>query len=170
MMIEILLAISAIASAVAALSALFVAWKAPKAAAQFAEDIKSRNENSKYIQSQKMFIFSELMKARGVQITREAVAAFNLIDLVFLESTTVRDAWAELYSAYSKAGNHSGIVDDKLNFLLREMAADVGLSADLRPADLERYYYPNALANEDNARSAQLKVIIDSIPKDEEAK
>ena len=155
--------IAAVASAIAALAAVFATWNAPRSAASYAESLRKRNEREEEIQRQKLYIFSELMKARGVQITREAVAAFNLIDLVFLDSQIVRDSWAELYSAYTKRGPPSPVIDDKLKNLLKVMAQDVGLSESLRPADFERYYYPMALAEEDRARTAQNQALLANV-------
>ena len=161
--LDLLPAIAAVASAVAAIAAVIVTWNAPRSAARFAERLRVENERFEQTKRQKLFIFSEVLKARGVQITREAVGAFNLIDLVYLDSPKVRDAWAELYSAYTKGNMPGGVVEDKMNSLLKAIAEDIGLAENLRPADLERYYYPNALANEDRARSAQLQAVLDSV-------
>ena len=104
------------------------------------------------------------MRARGVQITRDSVASFNLIDLVFKDSQKVRDAWAELYSAYGKLNETPNIyITQLLTSLLRVMAEDLGLSEDLRSADFERYYYPTALAEEDRARIAHQKAVISQL-------
>lgn len=160
----ILLTVAAMASAVAAIVSLFVAWLAPTKAAALAEKIRTENERHNEVRRLKLYIFSELMKARGIQITRDSVSAFNLIDLVYKDSSDVRDAWAELYSGYNRhADVPSAYIDQSLTKLLRVMAADLGLSSDLRSADFERYYYPNALAEEDRARSAQQKAILQQI-------
>jgi hypothetical protein len=161
---EAVSAVAAVASSISAIVALIVVWRAPIAAARYSEDLRVRSERQNEIRKQKYLIFSELMKARGVQITREAVAAFNLIDLVFVDSPKVKDAWAELYSAYGRFNSvHPSIIEEKLLNLLRTIAGDIGLSDELRSADFERYYYPQALAEEDRARALQQKSLIAQI-------
>lgn len=160
----LLAAIAALGSAVAAFVSLFVAWRSPKSAAAFAEELRSQNERTSEIRRLKLYIFTEIMKARGIQITRDSVGAFNLIDLVYKDNTDVRDAWAELYSGYNRIHNvPQAYIDQSLTKLLRAMAQDLGLSGDLRSADFERYYYPTALAEEDRARSLHQKAFLQQI-------
>lgn len=149
--IETMPVVAAVASAIAAVAALVVTWRAPRAAARYTEELRRSSAKDDEQRRLKLYIFSELMKARGVQITRDSVSAMNLIDMVFAESPGVRDAWAELYSAYNNPPRHS-TAPEKLNALLKVMAADIGLSNDLRSDDFERYYYPNVVAEEDYAR------------------
>lgn len=153
---DILVAIAASASAVAAICSVVVTFFAPMKAAEKAERLRIENDRSQQLKAQKLFIFYELMKARGVQITRESVAAMNLIDLVFLDSKSVKDAWADLYSAYSARGDVLPLASDKLKNLLKEIALDIGLDAKLGVSDLERYYYPDAIANEDRVREQNI--------------
>lgn len=163
----------AFASAIAAIAAVIATWRAPTAAAKMAEMLRVNSERASEVRRLKFYIFSELLKARGVQVTRDAVAAFNLIDLVFKDSNEVRDAWAELYSSYNRAGAGdypSAFVAQNLTRLLKEMAKDLGLSSDLKSADLERYYYPNALAEEDKAKSLQQKQVIDGLTRNDSDK
>lgn len=48
----------------------------------------------------KMQIFKTLMIARVYSYTRESVEALNIIDIVFSDDKSVRDAWAKLYDSY----------------------------------------------------------------------
>jgi len=158
---EIVSAIAAVASSIAAIVALIVVWRSPIAAAKYAENLRLRSEKQNEVRRQKLLIFSELMKARGIQINRESVAAFNLIDVIFIDSPHVKDAWAELYSGYNRLNNmHPSLVEDRLLKLLQAVADDLGLSEKIRSADFERYYYPKALHEEDRARSLQQRSLI----------
>src|SRR6056297_2675998 len=89
--------IAALCSAIAAIAAVIVTWRAPRSAAKYAEELRLVSSKVEEGRRLKFHIFRELLKARGVQITRESVAAMNLIDLAFCKSPMVRDAWSELY-------------------------------------------------------------------------
>lgn len=147
-------ATAAVASAIFAVIAILNTWLAPRYLARYAERVRRRAEQEAEVAKQKRLIFAELMKARGVQVTRDSVAAFNLIDLVFIDNAKVRDAWAELYSAYShQPPAPPALTSDKMLSLLRAVAEDIGLGGSFRTADLERYYYPNLLSDEDTAKA-----------------
>lgn len=153
-------AIPAIFSAIAACAAAYATWFGPVRAARLAEELRRQQDAQLEQRREKMKVFLRLMETRATRIDKDSVAAFNLIDLVFIESPSVRDAWAELFSAYSNPVQNFQYQRDKLLALLRAMATDLGLASDLRSADFERIYYPNALVHEDRARVAQQKAAI----------
>lgn len=134
------------------MAAVFVTWNAPRSAAKCAEKLRAQNEAANARRNQKFSIFNELMKTRGIRVTREAVEAFNLIDVVFKDSPKVKDAWAELISLYNRfEATPPALIDEKLLALLKEIAEDLSLAEQLRSADFERFYYPTAIAEEDRA-------------------
>ena len=155
-LIDALPTIAAVSSAIAALAALFVAWRAPIAAATYAEALRASGAKQDQERQLKFFVFSEMLKARGIRITGDSVAAMNLIDLAFSDSPSVRDAWAELYTAYSTPGRET-FAQEKLHRLLLAMAEDIGLSSSLRTDDFERYYYPNILAELDGRTAPEMR-------------
>ena len=159
-------AVSATAAAISAafaLLAILTNWIAPRFLAHYAEKVRRQAEREAEVARQKRFIFAELMKARGIQVNRDAVAAFNLIDLAFIDNAKVRDAWADLFSAYRHIPPApAALTSDKMLALLRAIADDIGLGDRFRTADLERYYYPQVLSDEDQAKAyRQRKEIIE---------
>jgi hypothetical protein len=142
---QMLSAIAAVASAIATIFAAYAAFRVPKSAAEFAEQLRRESEKGQERQRQKFIIFATLMQERSAIYTEDGVRSLNLIDVVFHDSRAVREAWAELYLALNTPGTN---FDDKLRGLLATMANDIGLGDRLGTTDLSRVYTPNALAQE----------------------
>jgi len=104
----------------------------------------------------KLSVFGQLMEQRAAWYSERAVQAFNLIDIIFIESRAVRDAWAEFFASLDE---NKGIPEHEKNrrfrALLLTMAKDLNLDDGLRLDDFERVYYPTALAEEHNLRILQ---------------
>ena len=62
----LLAAVAAMASAVSGIVLLIVSWRAPHAAATLAEELRKVNEKSSETRRLKLYIFAELLKARGM--------------------------------------------------------------------------------------------------------
>lgn len=160
-MTEAFLAFAAGASAIAAIASAVVAWQAPRSAARLAESLRRENEAADESLRQRRVILSELLMVRRGRIARNATAALNLIDIVFAEDRSVRDAWAELYSAYGKKPLPAQeFIEDKMNSLIKAMCKNMGLKSTLTPADLERFYYPQVLEDEDVAEDARRRLLV----------
>jgi hypothetical protein len=129
------------------------------AAAEAAEELKRKNDDANERKRLKMWIFSTLMQERAYLATIDGVRALNLIDVVFRDAGNVREAWANLFLAYStdsKVPEHAK--DERLRNMLKEMAADIGIADKLRGDDLGRVYYPQAIAEEEELRQLERKV------------
>jgi hypothetical protein len=88
--------------------------------------------------------------------TTEGVRALNLIDVIYYDCRTVREAWAELFLSFDaskKMPQH--VQEERLRKLLIAMAADLGVADQLRSDDFGRVYYPNALAEEERVRQLE---------------
>ena len=132
--------ISLLAVAISVGSA-WVAWKAPQAAAQLAEDLRSASARVDLKRS----LFLTLMQERAAPFTPEAVKAFNAIDVVFVDAPTVRERWAMyLKSKDLRQRVPPAMVQQRLTELLAAMATDIGL-AGIGAHDLERSYAPDYL-------------------------
>ena len=57
-------------------------------------------QNRAEIRKDKMQIFKTLMTSRIYGWTPESVNCFNIIDIVFADDKTVREAWKDLYDKY----------------------------------------------------------------------
>jgi hypothetical protein len=90
------------------------------------------------------------MQWRKATFAEKPVQALNVIDILFHDVKPVRDAWADLFAAYNDqrlSTNEGGrIREDKLNILLRAMAAHLGYARQFSMADFERVYNPDVLA------------------------
>lgn len=153
-------AFSAIATAIAA----FAAWIGPRSAAKLAEVMRQKSEVANERRRMKLWVFTTLIQERAAYYSSEGVKAFNLIDVVYNESRTVRDAWADFHSAMDTNNNvPDHAKQEKFRFLLSRMAVEIGLADQLRADDLNRVYYPNALAEEEHVRSLERKSAIDRL-------
>ena len=82
-------------SALATLFAAYAALRGPISAAEAAELMREKSERASEQRRQKLNVFTTLMQERAAYYSLEAVKSFNLIDVVFNESRSVRDSWSE---------------------------------------------------------------------------
>lgn len=151
---------SAIATAFAAIAAI----SGPISAAKLAEKLRSTNETLNEKRRLKLYVFTTLMQERAAYYSVEAVRAFNSIDIVFADNQAVRDAWAEFFAAMdsnAKVPQHAQL--EKFRHLLSLMAKDLGLSSTLRPDDLNRVYYPQALAEQMHVQALSRMVALNDL-------
>ena len=73
----------------------------PIAAVLIGQHLQNRAE----IRKDKMQIFKTLMTSRIYGWTQESVHCLNIIDIVFADDKTVRDAWKDLYDKYCVVEN-----------------------------------------------------------------
>lgn len=149
-------AVAAFLSFVATALAAVATWQGPRSAAQLAERIRNEQEKDSERRRMKMHIFSTLMQERATIASYDSVRMLNSIDFVFHDAPRVREAWAELFVIFQTDGiPHPQLREEKLRSMLKEMAADLGMSNSLKVDDLGRIYYPNALAREEELRRLQ---------------
>lgn len=150
-----------IAAAFSALATVFAAlatWLGPRSAAKLGEKLRRDAESQQEQRRLKMFVFTTLMQERAMIWSQDAVRALNLIDVVFKDSETVREAWAELYLSFDTSKQiPAHTQEERIRSLLKAIAVDIGLSDGLRLDDFGRVYYPNALAEEDAVRRLELQ-------------
>jgi hypothetical protein len=148
--------IAAFLSFLATVAAVIATWRGPRSAAELAERMREKSERDGEDRRMKIQVFSTLLQERATIHSPESVRMLNSIDFVFSKSPKVRDAWADLYSIFqTDVGPHPQLRDEKIRVLLKEMAADLGLSDTLKVDDLGRTYYPNAIAREHELHDLQ---------------
>jgi hypothetical protein len=82
------------------------------------------------------------MQQRAAPFTPEAVQAFNIIDVVFVDARNVREKWATYFNSMDERNQvppHTS--RQQLTDLLAAMAADIGLTS-IGVTDLTRSYAP----------------------------
>jgi hypothetical protein len=159
---------AAIFSAIATLFAAIATWRGPRSAAALAEALRAKSEVSNEKRRMKLFVFTTLMQERAAYYSSEAVKAFNLIDVVFNESRKVRNAWSEFHAAMDSTNRiPEHAQQERFRILLSTMADDIGLTDQLRSDDLNRTYYPTALAEEEHVKSLQRKAAINQLTQNE---
>ena len=131
-------------AAIATLKAVAATKKAPFDAAHLAASAQSATEKVRA----KMWVFATIMQNRHFIAEPECVKALNLIDTVFHDVPSVRDAWAHLFSALNDPRNFPAtgptpLIDHRRTELLVSIARDVDL--DFRPDDFGRVYLPQPI-------------------------
>jgi hypothetical protein len=140
--------VAAFLSAVAAIASAIAAWRVPISTALAADKLKREGDAKSEERRLKLYVFTTLMQERARVYSLEGVRALNLIDVVFNGSPRVREAWAHLYTGFTGTRVPVHALEERIGVLLKEMAADIGLSDGLRVDDFGRVYFPNALAEE----------------------
>ena len=146
---EILAVGAAFLSAVATAFAAVATFRGPSQAARLANELRKQSETESEKQRLKMWVFTSIMQERATINAPDSVRALNLIDVVFLDSREVREAWAELLiglDRYQEIG--TALIDEKIRRLLIEMAKDLQVADSLRLDDIGRIYVPNSMAEE----------------------
>jgi hypothetical protein len=154
---------AAIFSAIATAFAALATWRAPTAAAKLAEALRREAEHHTERQRRKLVLFIALMQERAEIYSENAVRALNLIDVVFNDAREVREAWAELYLAFSMKPYQQHVTEERLRKLLAAIAKDIGLADELRTDDLGRVYLPTALAQERFIKDTQRQQMLASL-------
>lgn len=152
---EHLALVAAVFSAIATALAAIATWRAPVAAAKLAETLRRDSERAAERQRQKLYVFSMLMQERAEIHSDKGVRALNLVDIVFSDSPAVRDAWAELFSAFHLRPYPPHVISERLLRLLAAIAKDIGLADELRSDDLTRVYRPIVQEQEQFIRDMQ---------------
>lgn len=144
-------ALGALLSAVATAFAAYATWKGPIVAARLAEEIRKKTQEEEQKHRMKLWVFTTLMQERtnSVPYSPDAVKAFNLIDLVFIESYDVRQSWERMFETFD-ATKHATELEKKSRFreLLNYIAQDIGIAGKFTISDFDRGYYPTYMFEE----------------------
>src|ERR1700737_1033099 len=151
-------------AAVATSKAVAATRNAPIDAAQLAASLQDTSEKRRL----KLWIFATIMQNRHFLGEVECVRAINLIDTVFHDVPTVRDAWASLFSALNDPRNFpptgpTPIIDERRTALLTNMARDLGLIQNFRPDDFSRVYLPQSILSEIQLRDMQRRAALNAL-------
>ncbi len=113
----------------------------------------------------KHWIFVTLMGGRHTPLSDQTIRALNLIDVAFHDDPGVRRLWREYFDMLNNEGlsNPAGVqTRQRKNLeLITAMGGTLGYGADISHLDVDRVYYPVALA--DQVRRGQ--EIADQVPR-----
>jgi hypothetical protein len=151
---------TALFSAIATGLAAVATWYSPRAAAQLAETMRRDSERSQERQRRRHQIFETLMQERSAIYSDASVRALNSIDVVFHDSRAVREAYSELYLAFSLNPLPQHVLEERLRRLLYVMGSDIGLGDSLKTDDFGRVYIPKPIAEERLIRDKQREQLI----------
>ncbi|MEH6758457.1 MAG: DUF6680 family protein [Parasphingorhabdus sp.] len=138
----------------AAFSALIIAWKAPKAAARWADRYRSESEKANEREKLRTNVFISLMKCRSQLVHQDALAALNLLDVAFAEDKPVRDAYRSFIEATGESPSNYTKILERYYVIIEKVAQAVGMSDQISTFDVRGGYYPTVLGKFDEAAIA----------------
>jgi hypothetical protein len=144
-------AIAAVATFLAACCAVWATFRAPKLAAEFAERLRAQSQTADEQRRYKLWIFTTLMQNRARIGSAEAVSALNAIDVIFSESTEVREAWRHFKAATAEQPSSSEKIIERYLSIVHAMARDMSLSGKITVSDIDSPYYPTLLGQMEEA-------------------
>jgi hypothetical protein len=141
-------AIAAMATFFAAALAVWAAFRAPKLAAKFAENLRSSNLKIEEERRQKVVLFGTLLEHRGSLGSFQSVSAVNLTDLIYASCPDVRNARKDFMEA-AKADPFEFIaLYERYLALIGAMARELGLDDRLTIADIRSAWLPKNLGEQ----------------------
>ena len=110
------------------------------------------HQGRKERRASKLWVFNTLIGTRHSPLSDQNLRALNLIDVVFHDEAEVRRLWREYFEMLSNVGfnNPAGFATrQKKNLeMLTAMAATLGYKETITHLDVDRVYYPVALAEQ----------------------
>lgn len=151
---------AAIVTAIAALTALAIAYKAPKLAAEWAERYRSQSEVEAEKQRLRNLVFISLMKCRRTILHADAIAALNLIDIAFKDCEAVRTAYRSFTEATLAVPYYGEVIVERYYALIEKLAIEMGYGDEITIFDVRNGYYPSGLGKLDEAAFAEAEAKI----------
>ena len=127
---------------------------APIIAVWVSQLLQDRSERRK----DKLQIFKVLMTSRIYGWTVDSVHALNIIDVVFADDMSVREAWADLNDKYHVSTpdqQHLDKVKRAQDKLLETMAKSLGYKDKITWETIQNPYIPDAMAKQIEAQKTQ---------------
>ena len=144
-------AVAAVATFLAAATAVWATFRAPKLAARFAEQLRADGQVAGERRQLQQYVFLTLMRYRSAIMNPECVAALNAIDVVFCDAAEVRNAWRDFCNIANTSEPAGAIIVERYVVILDKMAAAMGLSQTITVFDVRNSWYPKGLGDLDYA-------------------
>lgn len=128
----------------------------PRLAARFGEQYRRESKAEDDRAALRLGVFSALMKCRAQILHPDAITALNLIDVAFIDSRSVRDAWRHFLQAANVPDEQFNAVAlvERYQGLIHSIARDLNLGDQISLSDVQLAYYPQALGRLDQAAMA----------------
>lgn len=125
--------------------------------------ISNKIQNDKDKRNDKLWILKILMMQRVSTQDISYVNALNLIDLIFVDSKSVRDAYAALYSEYAK--NEADFSAERISRaktkLIEMIVNDIGYKDKITWDNIQQPYGPKWLLDEIDKKNQLMNAQID---------
>lgn len=143
-------AVAAVFTFLAACVAVWAAFRAPKLAAAFAEELRQRSTAADEARRQKIWILSTLMQHRATFEFPDAVNALNAISLVFVEDQEVRDAYTHFLAAAGRKGSEFQHAELRERYLalIEKIVRNLGMNRKITVADIHEGYFPHFMSKQ----------------------
>lgn len=141
-------------------AALFVAAKAPKKAAEWADTYRRQSEQAAEREKLRTQVFVYLMKCRSQLLHADAIAALNLVDVAFSDVPAVREAYKSFIEATLEDPSNPAKIIERYHVLIDKVSQAVGMSDQISVSDIRSGYYPLALGKLDEAAIADAETKI----------
>lgn len=148
-------AIAALLTMCAALAALVIAARAPRAAAQFAEEYRRKNAAEDERQKLRMSLAAALMACRAELLNADARRAINLVDYAFADVPNVLEARRLFLAATSLTPPNPSLIVERYHGLIEAVARAMGTPFSITSQDIRSGYYPDAMSRIDEATLAE---------------
>lgn len=135
-------------------------------------------QNRAEIRKDKMQIFKTLMTSRIYGWTQESVHCLNIIDIVFADDKTVRNAWKDLYDKYCVQKPDAAQLKKIQNAqykLLETISKSLGYKDKVTWETIQNPYVPDGMIRQwqEQAKSQQayntlLNTMVNIVPKEHE--
>ncbi len=138
--------------------AVWAAFRAPRLAADFAEQLRKQTQAEERERQLKTQIFATLLQHRATIAYEQSVNALNMIPVAFKKSPQVRDAFDHFLTATEAKPADNSVIVERYLIVIEKIAHDVGLSEEISYKDIRRYYSPEILSK---VRAIQQKQVFD---------
>jgi hypothetical protein len=131
-------------------STVLAVLTAPVIALWIGSKLQSRSDTQK----SKLALLGTLMATRHDSLSSDAIKALNLIDVVFVDDTAVKEAWSKYYSVLVDSGSLTDMTGtiplqrESRRTLLLEMIKSAKLGGKISTADILRAYAPTLVSEQ----------------------
>jgi hypothetical protein len=146
-------AIASVFTLAAAIAAVVIATKAPRLAAEFAEEFRRQNSKTDERDRLRFHVLLMLVRGRKQLLHQDTISALNIVDVAFSDVPSVRGAHRLFVHATTSKTNEE--IVQAYHELTVEAARAIGLGDELSRADMLNGYYPIGLGQLDEAALAE---------------
>jgi hypothetical protein len=149
-------AAASVATFVAACVAVWATFQAPKRAAEIAEALRRANDRADSERKSKYYILETLLRHRASILHNDAVNALNLIDIVFIDVSEVREAYQQFWNATAEPSPWE-LKLERYNTIIEKIVRHLGMNEHIKASDIQRSYHPVGHAKIAQIQTAEME-------------